>query len=664
MRCAWLVSVLAVALLLPAGSARAGEGVRSGASPYFFVEGADPGVDALPLESTRVEVNVSGVIADVVVTQVYANEGGRPLHARYVFPASTRAAVHGMRIRVGDRAVIARVKEKQQASQEFEVAKQAGKTASLLDQERPNVFGMSVANILPGDEVEVELRYSEMLVPSHGVYELVYPTVVGPRYVQGGVGQLEAPPQLVANPHLRAGTPPSSSFDLTASVSTGIPLLDLGCDTHDTDVDWQGETRARVTLAERSLDGGNRDFILRYRLAGERIQSGLLLHDGEQEDFFLLMVEPPASVALAQIPPREYVFILDVSGSMHGFPLDTAKRTIANLLSGLRWTDRFNVVLFSGASRVLAPTSLDATPQNIERAAQWIAREGGGGGTELSAALAAALALPRAEHVSRTVAVVTDGFIAEEESAFALIAANLSRTNFFAFGIGSSVNRHLIEGMARAGQGEPFIVTNPADADAVAERFRRYVEAPLLTDVRVRFDGFDAYDVEPPAQPDLFAERPIAVFGKWRGARTGRIEVSGRTGDGAFVKTFEVAGLAPRPDHAALPRLWARSRIARLSDFRFQERDVEAVREVTALGLGYSLLTRYTSFIAVLERVRNPGGDGAEVKQALPLPAGVSDLAVGYGSAAEPEIDLLAACLAALLGCVLLRRRLVRPRGA
>jgi len=423
--------------------------------------------------------------------------------------------------------------------------------------------------------------------------------------------------------------------------------------SHEAKIAWEGLSLAHVSLDN---DAGNRDFILNYRLSGRQIQSGLMIFESERENFFLLTVQPPERVAARDIPPREYIFVLDVSGSMHGFPLDTAKRVIESLVGNLKPTDTFNVVLFSGASRVLSPVSLAANPQNVARALTVIAGERGGGGTELEAALRTALKLPRSGFVSRTVVVITDGFIAEEAGAFQLIHENLNNTNVFAFGIGGSVNRYLIEGIARAGQGEPFVVVGPQEAVAAGERFREYIESPVLTNVRVSYHNFDAYDVEPESQPDLFAERPVVLFGKWRGPKQGQIEVTGRTANGNFTKVFDLTDSATRQEHAALPQLWARSRIARLSDFSFTRDDPEAIREVTTLGLTYSLLTRHTSFIAVLEQVRNPSGQGTDVNQPLPLPNGVSDLAVGYGSGAEPGFWILLFGAAALVAIATRRR--------
>jgi len=661
------------------GGRRAGGDDRT-ESPYFFVEGALAGEESFPLKSTKVTATVSGVIANVLVKQTYENTGASTLHARYVFPASTRAAIHGLTLRVGDKVVAARIKEREAANQEFEAAKREGKTATKLDQERPNVFTMSVANVLPKDRVEVELAYTELLLPSEGVYELVYPTVVGPRYAGGATAHPATHTGFVSTPYFHAGQPTPGTFDIAVTISAGMPLGEVRSPSHAITLSHEGNSVARVALARTDGDSANRDFILDYRLSGPTIGAGLLLYEGGRatdkgsretspaagpatptDNFFLLMVQPPVTVAPAEIPAREYVFVLDVSGSMHGFPLETAKRVLRDLIGHLRPTDSFNVVLFSGASHVLAPASLPATRANMDRAVDVIDRQSGGGGTELESALRTAMRLPRPRPVSRTIAVFTDGYIAEEPGAFALVQEHLNDTNLFAFGIGASVNRHLIEGLARAGQGEPFVVTDPAQAEATGARFRRTVETPVLTNIKVKAEGVDVFDVEPAVQADLFAERPIVMFGKWRAPRDasareallrdGRFTVTGRTAQGEFRTSVRLADHAARPENAALPRLWARARIARLSDFNFDDHQDEAQLEVTSLGLTYSLVTSHTSFVAVLQEVRNAGGLARPVVQPLPMPQGVSDMAVdgaAYGSGDEPELWVLALVLGAL----------------
>ncbi len=338
-----------------------------------------------------------------------------------------------------------------------------------------------------------------------------------------------------------------------------MPVDEVACPSHKSHVEWQSLTTARITLdpgeAAHGNNRGNRDYILRYRLQGQQVETGLLLYPGKDESFFLLMVQPPRRVEPGQIPPREYVFVLDVSGSMEGFPLYTAKILLRELIGGLRPTDRFNVILFAGGSRLLAPESLPATPENVNRAIEEINNEQGGGGTELGEALDRALALPGNEGVSRSTIVITDGFISAEADVFERIRTRLNQSNLFAFGIGSSVNRHLIEGMAHAGQGEPFVATNEEEAKAVARQFQEYVQSPVLTDVAFESQDFQTYDVEPLSIPDLFADRPLVIFGKWKGKADGTIRVTGLGGDGPYEKVFDVAErhLLARQPGAALP---------------------------------------------------------------------------------------------------------------
>ncbi|HEU0199175.1 MAG TPA: VIT and VWA domain-containing protein, partial [Burkholderiaceae bacterium] len=386
-------------------------------SPYFVVDDAPPGVDVLPLKSTRVDARVNGVIADVKVTQVYLNEGTTPLEARYVFPGSTRAAVYALRLRVGSRVVDAQIREKQQARAEYAQAKREGRNAALLEQHRPNVFQMAIANVMPGDEIAVDLRYTESIVPTDGVYRFVYPTVVGPRYngsaavpVEGDVREFVAgapatrPSEShkaeawIAQPTLRKGEPAKHTFELNATLATPLPVQKLASPSHELAIDGIGSREASARLAPDSAHA-DRDVVLEYRLAGTAIEAGLLVHearDGEKEgeNFFLLLAEPPARTTVADIVPRDYVFIVDVSGSMHGFPLDVTKKLLRELIGNLRPSDTFNVVPFAGGHSLLAPASMPASPENIVRALRFIDGQRGGGGTELLPALRMALAMP------------------------------------------------------------------------------------------------------------------------------------------------------------------------------------------------------------------------------------------------------------------------------
>ena len=599
-------------------------------SPYFFVEnGEEHNAENFPLLDTKVDATISGVFARVTVKQRYTNRGQQPIHARYIFPGSTRAAVHGLTMTIGERIVQAQIQEKHEARRLYEAARQEGKSAALLEQKRPNVFSMNVANIMPGDVIEVELEYTELLRPEDGQYEFVYPTVVGPRY--NGQKEDRAANSWVANPYLAEGKKPETAFDINVRLAAGMPLKDVSCASHEVKIDYQSKDSASIALKGGEF-GGDRDYILRYRLADKEILSGLLLYEGEDENFFLLMAQPPERPRIDQIPGREYIFIIDISGSMYGFPLDTTKVLMRHLLGGLRPDDRFNMIFFSGGSYLMSPGSVPATEYNIQGALNTLEQCNAQGGTELLPALKDALALPELDGFSRSLVVVTDGYVTVEEQAFDMIRRNLNKSNLFAFGIGSSVNRYLIEGLAKAGKGEPFIVTDPSESLAVAKRLNEYIDSPVLTDISVRFDGFEAYDVEPALFPDLFAKRPLLVFGKWRGKKAGIVTISGTSGSGKYEQRFAVDKVSANPDNAGLRQLWARERVAALSEGDFQQEANR--RDIVELGLKYSLLTPHTSFIAVDHVVRNQNGLGNDVNQPLPLPKGVPNSAVGVS---QPE---------------------------
>jgi len=634
-------------------------------SPYFFVKSDDPSVDRLPLKGTEVDVRISGVIADVTVTQHYRNEGQRAIEAKYVFPGSTKAAVSGMNVRLADRLITAQIREKKQAQIEYDTAKKEGKTAALLEQHLPNVFQMNVANILPGDDVKVELRYTELLVPQAGNYQFVFPTVVGPRYNSPQSEQAQS--KWVSQPILRADVAPNTTFKLKVAIDTPLGIKEVRSATHALDVKKaDGDQHADVALAATSEVVNNRDFVLDYRLAGDKIESGLMLYKGQgpdAENFFLAMVQPPKSVAAEVISPRDYIFVVDISGSMHGFPLDTAKVVLQRLIGGLRPSDTFNVLLFSGSNKMLSPQSVPASRANIEQALNTIQNYNGSGSTELIPALKRAYAEPKAPDVSRSIVVVTDGYVTVEREAFELVRKNLDKANVFSFGIGSSVNRHLMEGLARAGMGEPFIITDPIQAPEQAARFRRMIESPVLTSVKAKFEGLDVYDVEPAALPDVLGERPVIVFGKWKGDARGKVVVEGRSASGPYRQVLAVDDAQSR-DTAALRTLWARHRIASLSDQEALEGGDAFKQRITDLGLRYSLLTQYTSFIAVDKVVRNVAPqDSTSVNQPSPLPKGVSELAVGGAASlgaevpSTPEPETLGAMALVLSMLLMLKRR-------
>lgn len=640
----WLSSLTLLAMLLTAVPYAWAQDWKQGRqkteSPYFYMPGAQPGVDTLPLKQTVVDVKISGVIADVAVTQYYKNQGNKPIEAKYIFPGSTRAAVYKMDVHIGERVISANIREKQQARVEYETARSEGKTAALLEEHLPNVFQMNVANILPGDDIRVDLHYTELLVPQSGTYQFVFPTVLGPRYNSPNTtdSRSQSSAQAVSIPYLHKDEPNSAMFNLKTTIVSPIPIQSISSESHAILSQFENDKHLRATVnMEQGFQVSNRDFILNYSLAGDKVDSGIMLYKGEDENFFLAMVEPPKVVNKEIMPARDYIFVVDISGSMDGFPLDTAKVMLRELIADLRPNDTFNVLLFSGSSSTLAPQSVPATEANINQALKMLSTYYGSGNTELLPALRHVYKLPKNENLSRTVVILTDGYVSVEREAFELVRNNLDKANVFAFGIGPSVNRYLIEGLARAGQGEPFVITEPKYAKEAANQFRKMIASPALTNVSAKFAALDVYDVEPAKLPDVLGERPVIVYGKWKGEPKGSITIEGYNGDGAYKQVLLIDDNINQ-DTPALRHLWARKRIDSLLDQENLTGNHMFKDQITQLGLHYSLLTPYTSFVAVDHMVRNKNpGNTSSVTQPTPMPQGVSELAIGAEVPSTPE---------------------------
>jgi Ca-activated chloride channel family protein len=596
-------------------------------SPYLEILSPDA---VIPLKESRADVQLSGSIAHVQITQVYHNEGKTPLEAKYVFPLSIRAAVHKMQMRIGERTINAKIYEKQEAQQVYQQALSDGKRAAKLDQERPNVFQMNVGNIMPGDEIAVELSYTEMLVPVNGDYQFVFPGVVGPRFT----GEDRSGAATFQQGYTAQGKSATFAYGLNVALNAGMIIQQIHSSSHQIDIHYPDPLSAEISLKAEEKNPGNRDFILNYSLRGSEIQSGLLLYEGEKENFFAYLMEPVKAARPEQIPPRDYLFIVDVSGSMNGYPLEISKKLLQNLLCSLRETDEFNILLFAGSSSCFRNEPVPAKGENIEAALHFLSSIQGGGGTQFLSALNQAYSMPKNKKgTARSMVVITDGYISVEREAFELIRNNLDRAGVYSFGIGTSVNRYLIEGMAMISQTEAFIATTEEEALRVAKQFENYIATPLLTQIKFSAEGFEVYDVEPASIPDVTSARPVVVYGKWKGKPQGKLVVNAYLGDAPYRKSFSVADGTLSKANQALKYLWARKKIERLDDYhqRFQ---TDVKQEVIDLGLQYNLATRFTSFVAVDDQVVNADGEAKLVHQPLPMPQGVSDMAVG----AEAEV--------------------------
>ena len=580
-----------------------GDGTKS-CSPYFFVKSNYPSRATLFLQSTKADVKIVGSIANVTVEQVYVNTSQRIYDAIYIFPGSTRAAVYGLDMTIGKRVIHAQVKEREKARVEFEEARKEGKRATLLEQDRPNVFKMEVANIRPGDTIKVNMFYTELLEYRDSEYEFVYPTAVGPRYSnqeEGFVTQTLA--QMISQR--------KPAFDVNVTIESPVPVQSMAA-SHQVKVSKMSDKLMNITLNDPKGTEVGADFILKYGLQGGIVESGLTLYDHGDEKFFLMMMQPPKKPAETEIMPREYIFIVDVSGSMSGFPLEISKTILRKLISSLKPTDRFNVLLFESSNAMMSNSSLAATKENIDKAIRVIDNQYGSGGTELYPALKKAFSYkdPKLENYARTFIIATDGYVTIESKAFQLIADNIDKANFIPLGIGTSVNRYLIEGMAYAGASEAFIIENKTEAEKVGDHLIKAISQPLLSDISIDWGGLEIYDTYPQKIPNIFTERPVIVFGKYKGNPKDAITLKGKTAQGGFQKIINIKEIV-KSKNEALRYLWARNKIKYLSDYAScftagstgwdypEEMSEKNKQEVTQLGLKYNLLTAYTSFLAV-----------------------------------------------------------------
>ncbi len=589
------ILVLCISIITQSGILHSYEQYEEASLPTIFYIHQGTIVE-FPLNSYKADVDIVGNIANVKLTQTFINVSGRKIDAKYRFPGSTQAAVNGMTMKIKDRVIHAQIQEKQEARETFETAKKEGKRASLLSQEKPNIFTTEVANIYAGDTIQVIVEYSEIIEYKEYVYSFVLPTKIGERYQNsyekvGERGEYD----VFSNANLNK----KIDFDINVSISSIFDVSKVRCKTHTISAEQEGAKTFVKMNTPTELD---RDFILQYEMESKQVESGLLLHEGEDENFFLLMLQAPRRVPAKEILPREYVFVVDVSGSMNGKPIETAIHLFGNLLEKTNKEDMFNVVKFSGSNEVLFDEAKPANRENLQKGFNFLSDERGGGGTELLAALKKAMDLPKQDKYSRSVILITDGFIRADLEVIEYLSENLDKGNVFPFGIGNSVNRYLIEGLANISMSEPFIITDLNDANKEADKFKEYIDSPVMTGIKIEFEGFDAYDLVPEKIPDVFAQRPIIISGKYRGHPSGIVRVSGQNGKQEMKTYFQVENFAQMDTSQVLKYLWARRKLQTLQDFpgtySFRNSD-DNKQAIIDLGLKYHLMTNHTSFVAV-----------------------------------------------------------------
>ncbi len=592
---------------------------------------------SLPLRLTDVHADVRGHVADVVVVQRFVNDRETPIEVVYTFPLPENAAVTDMKMVIGDRVIDSEVKKRDEARTAYVEAAAAGKTAALLEQERPNVFTQSVANIPGGATIDVEIHYLQTLSFDAGTFELVFPMVVGPRYPTPGSDASRVSPSVVGH-----GTRAGDDIAIAVDVDAGGPIAEITVPTHEVDV-RRDDARVHVELAKAD-ELPNRDFVLRWRPAPGEVRSTVVVGppgpDGTGH--FELLVVPPSIDVDARIGRREFVFVLDVSGSMSGEPLALEKTLLRDALLDLRPVDTFDVVAFASDASRLFDHPRPANAASIAEALQFVDGLEAGGGTEMSLGVQEALRSPVAEGRHRYVVFMTDGYISGEGELFAEAQALVKRqadahrvARVFAIGVGSSPNAYLIEGLAKAGSGMAIAVSGREDPERALAKIQHVVDSAILTDVRVDWKGARVSWMAPRRMPDLFASHLLVVHGRYRGKPPAEgIELLARSGREKVVLPVRVIA-SPEGDRV-MGRLWARAMIDELEERLWRGDDEDARRGIERLGLAYHLVTQFTSFVAI-DHASHVQGPVTRIEQPTHAPEGV-DVAmaggVSYGSVA------------------------------
>ena len=577
-----------------------------------------------PLERTDVRSDIAGNLARVVVVQRFSNPSKTPIEALYTFPLPHDAAVDGLTFRVGERTIVGEIKKREEAAQVYAQARANGQNAALLDQERPNIFSQRVANILPGQEIRVEISLTQPLVYRAGAYEWEFPTVVGPRYVTPKTPDAEKITPPITPENTRAG------HDLTMQVhlQSAIVLGEISSALHPIVVDRSGEREANIALKEGATLP-NRDFVLRFAPRDNALQTGLVTRsDGKGGGWFQLVVQPPTQAATAQIARKEMVFVIDQTGSQSGAPIAKAKETMRYCIQNLNAGDTFQLLGFNTDVNPCFAKPVEATPENIARALAFLAPLQGGGGTDILKATDYALKMPADPDRPRIVCFMTDGFVGNDAQIMQYVREHQS-ARMFPFGVGNSVNRYLIDGMAREGRGVAEYALLNEDGQKLAQRFYNRVANPVLLDVKTDWQGLPVAEVFPKRVPDVYESGPVVLTGRFTRGAAGEIVVKGRAAGVDWERRVPVDfSQADKDGATGLPSAWARQKIEDLTNTSPTQTSGETAddlrAQITDVALDYHLMSPYTSFVAVEPTVVNVGGEQKTIEVPTEMADGVS----------------------------------------
>lgn len=598
----------------------------------LYVQTTDRKQKAFTLTNTDVKGKISGNISRVEVTQTFQNPYDKPLEAIYVFPLPDQAAVDDMEIKIGDRVIKGDIKKREEAKEIYDRARKEGRTAGLLEQERDNIFTQSLANIKPGEQIKVTIRYTESLKFEQGDYEFVFPMVVGPRYIPGAAidpkgNTLQVPDASRINPPvLKPETRSGNDITVSLQIDAGVPIRNLYSTSHRIDVQNNGETMQLKLAAGDNIP--NKDLIVRYKISSDRTQPTILTTTTDQGSHFATYLIPAIAYRADQIVPKDVVFLMDTSGSQSGDPIVKSRELMRRFINGLNPNDTFTIIDFSSTTRQLSSYPLQNTAANRQKAMNYIDQVDANGGTELMNGINAVTNFPSSSNGRiRSVVLITDGYIGNDNEVIAAVQKNLKPGNrLYSFGVGSSVNRYLLERVAEMGRGTSRVVRQDEPTQEVAEKFFRQINNPVLTNIQVKWEGDGATpEIYPSNAPDLFAEQPLVLFGKKGDRINGKLKITGiASGGERYEQTLDV-NFEKGNSNLGIAQLWGRARIKDLMNQMFGGEVKSLVDAVTQTALSYRLLSQYTAFVAVSEEVRvNPDGGKVTVNVPVEMPQGVN----------------------------------------
>lgn len=604
----------------------------------LLLKGKEPGkfVEA-PALATDVDIEVTGPIGRTRVTQRFENPSDGWVEGVYVFPLPDNAAVDTLKMVIGDKVIEGEIKPKVEARRIYEEARDAGQRASLVEQERPNLFTNSVANIGPGETVIIQIEYQETIRQSNSTFSLRFPMVVAPRYNpqptvvhtvdmnnRNGWGVVDPVPDRdrIEPPVQHPDDGPTNPVSLTLSLDAGFEIDRIISHHHDVRIE-RGERNATLTLAAGDVPA-DKDFELTWTpAAGAEPSAALFRETWQGEDYLLLMVTPPYGTEASAPPAREVVFVIDNSGSMAGESMPQAKESLLKALDRLKPTDTFNVVRFDDTHEVLFDTAVRADRENLDVARRFVRALEADGGTEMLPALKAALHDPLDDTSRlRQVIFLTDGAIGNEQQLFEAIVDGAGRSRLFTVGIGSAPNSFFMTRAAEMGRGTFTHIGSEAQvADRMKELFLK-LENPAMTDLALIWPDGVKVEAWPTPLPDLYRGEPIVLSAKVEEGTEGRLRLTGKSNGTVWAVDLNIS--ADAPDRAGVSQLWARRKIASLEAARTMGGDWDAFdKEITDVAMTHHLVSRLTSLVAVDKTPARPGGeDLTRTDIPLNLPAG------------------------------------------